>query len=96
MFGISKLCYLISSGFIKGEDGEVPQHIEFQPKFENGAVLIVVCIHVSIPQHIEFQPKFENGTVLIVFCINVSTPQQVEFQPKFLLWFVYLFLFPNI
>lgn len=29
-------------GFIKGEDGEVPQHIEFQPKFEHGALLTVI------------------------------------------------------
>ena len=51
-------------------------NIEFQSKFENGAVLVMVCICVSIPvsirQHIEFQPKFENGAVFIVVCIYVS------------------------
>ena len=33
---------VFSSGFIKGEEGELPQHIQFEPKFENGALLTVV------------------------------------------------------
>lgn len=39
---VPRILSVCCSGFVKGEVGEIPHHIAFQPSFDQGALLSVV------------------------------------------------------
>ncbi len=45
--GVSPLC----SGFIRGQEGEVPLTVSFKPGYIEGALLVIVSTHTHNPTH---------------------------------------------
>ena len=40
--------FCVFSGFIRGQPGEIPNLLTFQPKFEEGALLTIVSVTVLL------------------------------------------------